>query len=445
MRRNRPALGVAGQGWADGPVIFMRILFLTENFPPETNAAATRVYERACYWAKWGHDVTIITSAPNFPHGRLFDGYRNSWRQVERMDGLRVVRVKTYIAANQGTVRRTLDFLSFMVTASFAGLFEKRPDVVISTSPQFFAAVGAWALAAIRRTPYVFELGDLWPASIVAVGAMRESFAIRWLERLELFLYRRSACVVALTHAFKKNLIGRQINPGKVAVVINGVDLWRYAPQPRDEDLADTYNLVDKFVIGYVGTHGMAHGLTNVLDAAERLRERPDIAFLLAGAGAERASLIADAEARGLKNVVFMGPKPKDRMPAVWSLCDVALVHLKDSPAFMEVIPSKMFEAMGMGLPVLLNMPAGEASQILGADKAGVFVHPEDPDNLATTAIVLADNTNLRTTLAANSLAAAPGHSRETQARHMINVLQSVVSGNGHAVADIPVPMPETH
>jgi colanic acid biosynthesis glycosyl transferase WcaI len=423
----------------------MRILFLTENFPPETNAAATRVYERACYWAQWGHDVTIITSAPNFPHGRLFDGYRNRWRQVEMMDGLRVVRVKTYIAANQGTVRRTLDFLSFMASAFINGLFEKRPDVIISTSPQFFAAVGAWALAAVRRTPYVFELGDLWPASIVAVGAMRESFAIRWLERLELFLYRRSACVVALTHAFKKNLIGRHIDSGKIAVVINGVDLWRYAPRPRDKGMADAYGLADKFVIGYVGTHGMAHGLTNVLDAAERLRERPDIAFLLAGAGAERANLIADAEARGLKNVVFMNPQPKDRMPAVWSLCDVALVHLKDSPAFTEVIPSKMFEAMGMGLPVLLNMPAGEASQILGADKAGVFVHPEDPDNLATTATVLADNTKLRTTLAANSLAAAPGHSRETQARHMINVLRSVVSGNGHAVEDIPVPMPETH
>jgi colanic acid biosynthesis glycosyl transferase WcaI len=420
----------------------MRILFLTENFPPETNAAATRVHERACYWVKWGHDVTIITSAPNFPHGRLFDGYRNRWRQVEMIDGIRVVRVKTYIAANQGTVRRTLDFLSFMATAFINGLFEKRPDVVISTSPQFFAAVGAWALAAARRVPYVFELGDLWPASIVAVGAMRESFAIRWLERLELFLYRRSACVVALTNAFKKNLTRRQIDPGKIAVVINGVDLWRYAPQARDKELADEYGLAEKFVIGYVGTHGMAHGLTNVLDAAERLRERPDITFLLAGAGAERAGLIADAEARGLKNVIFMDPQPKDRMPAVWSLCDVALVHLKDSPAFTEVIPSKMFEAMGMGLPVLLNMPAGEASQILGADKAGVFVHPEDPGNLATAATVLADNTKLRTVLAANSRAAAPGHSRETQARHMINVLQSVISGNGHVVGDIPIPGP---
>jgi hypothetical protein len=152
----------------------MHVLFLTENFPPETNAAATRVYERACYWIEAGHQVTVMTCAPNFPHGRLMDGYRNRWRQVEEMSGIRVVRVKSYIAANEGIVRRTLDFLSFMATAFFFGLFEKKPDVVVATSPQFFAAVGGWLLATCRRRPFVFELGDLWPASIIAVGAMKD-------------------------------------------------------------------------------------------------------------------------------------------------------------------------------------------------------------------------------------------------------------------------------
>ena len=207
----------------------MKILFLTENFPPETNAAATRVFERACYWAKWGHDVTVLTCAPNFPQGKLHEGYTNRWHQVEEMDGIRVVRVKTYIAANSGAVRRTLDFLSFMVTAFAAALFEKRPDVVVSTSPQFFAAVAGWMIGAVRRVPFVFELGDLWPASIVAVGAMRPSLPVRLIEKLELFLYRRSACVVALTSAFRDNLIARGISPGKIEVVINGVDLWRMA------------------------------------------------------------------------------------------------------------------------------------------------------------------------------------------------------------------------
>ena len=171
----------------------MRILFVTENFPPETNAAATRVYERACFWADWGHDVTVVTTAPNFPQGRLYEGYRNRWHQTERMDGIEVVRVKTFIAPNRGTLWRMLDFLSFMVTGWAAGLVQPRPDVVAATSPQFFTAVAGWLVAMFRRVPFVFELGDIWTASIVAVGALSQCAALRLMERLELFLSRRAS------------------------------------------------------------------------------------------------------------------------------------------------------------------------------------------------------------------------------------------------------------
>ena len=409
----------------------MRILFLTENFPPETNAAATRVSERALYWVKAGHQVTVLTCAPNFPGGKLFDGWTNRWRQVEEMNGIRVVRVKTYIAPNEGFAKRILDFISFMITAFVAGLFEPRPDVVVSTSPQFFAAVGGWALGAVRRVPFVFELGDLWPRSITAVGAMKESLVIRWLEKLELFLYRRSAAVVALTRAFKRDLIRRQIPAEKIAVVINGVDLPRYAPRPRDEELAAQWGLTGSFVIGYVGTHGMAHGLINVLDAAERLRDCPRIKFLLVGAGAERQMLMNDAKRRGLDNVVFGPAQPKTMMPRVWSLCDVALIHLKDSPAFAEVIPSKIFEAMGMGLPLLLVAPKGEASHIVEADQAGLFVPAADPQALAEAARRLEGDAQLLAQLGAASLAAAPRHTRQRQAELFIQVLERVVAGQG--------------
>ena len=410
----------------------MRILFLTENYPPETTAAATRVSERAAYWARAGHEVTVLTSAPNFPHGRLFDGWTNRWRQVEVRDGIRVVRVKTYIAANEGFARRILDFVSFMGSAVLFGLAERKPDLVVATSPQFFAAVGGWMLGGLRRVPFVFELGDLWPRSITAVGAMKDSLAIRLLERLELFLYRRAAAVVALTHAFKADLTRRGIDPAKIAVVINGVDLPRYAPRPRDAELAAAWGLEGATtVVGYVGTHGMAHGLVNVLDAAERLRDRPDIRFLLVGAGAERQMLVDEAARRGLPNVVFGPPQPKERMPAVWSLCDVALVHLKESPAFAEVIPSKIFEAMGMGLPVLLVAPPGEASRLVEADQAGLCVPAGDPDALAAATRALADDPATRARLAQASLAAAPRHSRQRQAELFLQVLDLVVAGRG--------------
>ena len=401
----------------------MNILFLTENFPPESNAAATRVYERAVYWARWGHAVTVVTSAPNFPEGRLFDGYQNRWKQTEDMDGIRVVRVKTYIAANRGKLRRGVDFLSFGVTAFLAGLQEDRPDVVAATSPQPFAAVAGWAIGFFRRLPFVFELGDLWPASISAVGAMRPGLGLRLAEKVELFLYRRSVRVAALTTAFKNNLVQRDIDGDKIAVVINGVDLPRYGPRPKDETRTREWGLADKTVFGYIGTHGMAHALGNVIETADLLRHRDDIRFLFVGAGAERDALMADAKARDLANVIFIPRQPKEDMPAIWSVCDVALVHLKDSPAFAEVIPSKIFEAEGMGLPVLLAAPDGEATRILASDGAGLSVAAEDPAALAQAVVHLTDDTDARAAYAKASLAAAPQHSRETQAHEMLAVL----------------------
>jgi colanic acid biosynthesis glycosyl transferase WcaI len=414
----------------------MDILFLTENFPPETNAAATRVYERARYWAAWGHSVTVVTCAPNFPDGKLFAGYTNRWRQEETLDGMRIVRVKTFIARNQGVARRSLDFLSFGLTGGLAALGLPRPDVIVATSPQFFAAVAGWMVGKMRRVPFVFELGDLWPASISAVGAMRSGFALRALERLELRLYCDASCVVALTDAFKRNLVSRGIRPEKIAVVINGVDLPRYAPRPRDEELAAQWQIGGCFTAGYLGTLGMAHGLEHVLNAAHHLRGRPDIRIVLAGAGAERERLIAKAADEGLDNVRILPAHPKSEMPRLWSLLDVALIHLRSAPAFADVIPSKMFEAMAMGLPILLAAPAGEAKTILLDDGAGLWVAPENPAMLAAAICQLADDAALRGTLAKSSLSAARRHTRERQAHHMLAVLQAAAAGEGATAAN---------
>jgi glycosyltransferase involved in cell wall biosynthesis len=417
----------------------MNILIIADNYPPETNAAATRVSERAAYWAAWGHKVTVITSCPNFPQGKVYEGYRNSWYSEEERDGIRIIRVKTFIAANRGTLLRMLDFLSFMFTALAAGFVLPRPDVVTATSPQFFAAVAGWLLGIRHWRPFVFELGDIWPASIVAVGAMHPSLGLRLMEQLELFLYRRSASVAALTTAFKANLVGRGIPADKIAVVRNGVDLSRYRPTPRDEGLAESWGIKGKFVVGYVGTHGMAHGLANVLDTAELLRDRDDIRFLLVGDGAERPALLEDKQRRQLDNVVMMPMQPKAQMCRIWSLCDIALVHLRDSPVFAEVIPSKIFEAMGMGLPLLTVIPPGEAADIVVGHGAGIAVPPENPAAFADAVRKLADNPELCCTLAQASLAAGPFHTRRQQAEEMLQVLEIAASGHG-ALAGTDVP-----
>jgi glycosyltransferase involved in cell wall biosynthesis len=407
----------------------MHILFLTENFPPEGNAAASRVFERARYWAAWGHRVTIITTAPNFPSGKLHEGYTNSWRKTEIIDGIRVVRVKSFIAANEGFLLRTLDFTSFMLTSVPSALLEARPDVVVATSPQFFTAIAGWQVGMLRRIPFVMELSDLFSASIVAVGAMKRSRLVALIERLEAFIYRRSRAIVALTEAFKTDLVAHGVDQGKISVVINGVDLPRYSPRPRNAALAAELGLTNQFVVGYLGTHGMAHGLGAVLDAAEMMRGDESVRFLLAGAGADKAKLVEAAGRRQLTNVVFMPAQPKAIMPEVWSLCDVALIHLKNQPVFETVIPSKIFEAMAMGLPLLASIPRGEATRIIESEKAGLVVPPEDPASLVAAVRRLRDDPPFRRACGASSLAAAPTYSRERQARSMLQVLEQVVGG----------------
>lgn len=404
----------------------MRILFLSDNFPPETNAPATRLYEHAVRWVREGHLVTVITCAPNFPEGKLHDGYSNSWRQVEDIDGIRVVRVKTFITANEGFLFRTFDYLSFMAMAFVMGLFEPRPDVVVATSPQFFSAVGGWALSVAKWRPFVFELRDLWPASITAVGAMRKSTIISMLEGVELFLYRRAAAIVPVTESFRDDLVSRGIDREKIHVVVNGVDLARYQPRLRDAALTGEFGLAGKFVVGYLGTHGMAHALPSVLEAAERLKEREDIVFLFAGSGAERSRVERIVSDRRLSNVRLVPRQPKAQMPALWSLCDVSLVPLRNSPLFAKVIPSKVFESVGMGVPPLMSLPEGEATRLVRSTGAGICVPPEDPAALADAVAELADRPDTVSKLRDAAVKAAPRFSRDAGAAAMARVLEAV-------------------
>lgn len=406
----------------------MNILFLTDNFLPETNAAASRVYERACYWVKWGHQVTVITCAPNFPEGKLFSGYQNKFYHVEMIDKIRVVRVKTFIAVNKGFFMRVLDQFSFTLPAVIAGLFQQRPNVVIATTPTPFAAIAAWFISCFRGKPFVLEVSDLWPASIIGVGAMKASFLIQLLEKLELFLYRRAKSIIVLSPAFKENLILRKIGKNKINVVINGVELSRYSPRPRLPELAKKYNIHQgDFVVGYIGTHGMAHALQNVLFTAELLKQQHTIRFIFVGAGAERDKLIKMAEAKSLSNVSFVLAQPKESIADFWGLCNVALVHLKNSLVFSEVIPSKIFEAMGMGLPIVIAAPRGEATALVQSENIGISVPAENPEMLAAVLQKYQVDTELVKKHAENSFLSAPKFSRERQAQSFLEVLKRVI------------------
>jgi len=404
----------------------MNILFLTDNYPPESNAPASRTHEHARQWVADGHSVTVITCAPNFPAGKLYEGYKNSWYTREVNDGVTVVRVKTYITANEGFLKRTLDYQSFMLMGILAAMRQSKPDVVVATSPQFFTAVAGYLVGVFRQVPFVFELRDLWPASITAVGAMQSGRIIRTLERLEMFLYRKAALIVSVTHTFKEELITRGIKATKIVVVRNGVDLEQYRPMPKNTAVLDELDAHDAFIVGYIGTHGMAHGLPKVVEAAALLESAREVVFIFVGGGAERAALEADVKSRNLKNVRLLPMQTKERMPDIWSVCDIAVIPLRNKPLFSSVIPSKLFECMGMGIPVIMSVPAGEATSIVDATRCGLVVQPENPQELADSICKLQDDKTLLDVLKANALKAAEDFSRKQAARNMIEALSEL-------------------
>jgi glycosyltransferase involved in cell wall biosynthesis len=353
----------------------MHILFITDNFPPETNAPATRTYEHCREWVKAGATVTVITCAPNFPQGKVYSGYRNKLYQEETLDGIRVIRVWSYITANEGFTKRILDYLSFACSSFLAGLFQKA-DVIVATSPQFFTTWAGITISKIRRTPWIFELRDLWPESIRTVGAMQESRILDFFEKIELFLYRNSSAVVAVTDAFKRNLISRGIDPEKIHVITNGANLDLYQKMDKNPALLEKHGLAGKFVVGYIGTHGMAHSLEFIVNSLAKVVDK-DIHFLFIGGGAKKADVVRLAREKGLDNATFLDPVPKDMVPEYMSITDVALVPLLKSDTFKTVIPSKIFEASAMGKPILLGVE-GQAKEIVDGYHAGICFEPEN-------------------------------------------------------------------
>lgn len=404
----------------------MRILFFTDNFAPESNAPASRTYEHAVRWARDGHEVTIVTCVPNFPQGRVFAGYRNKLWQTEDMDGIRVVRLWTYMAPNKGVLRRTIDFLSFMAMGMLAAPFLKRPDVIIGTSPQFFTLIAAWWASLVKRRPWVLELRDIWPESIKAVDAVGSSLLLRLLQHVEMFLYRSAARIVAVTHSFKRILEERGIPADKIAVVTNGIDFSRFEPRPKDAELVRSLDLEGQFVLGYVGTHGMSHRLETLLDAAEAMQGREDlqhVVMLFVGEGARRAELTEMASRRNIRNVRFLGPVPKDQVARYWSVLDASIIHLRRTDLFTTTIPSKLFECMGMGLPVLLGVD-GEARELVERHGVGLAFAPEDSPALLDSIAKLATDRDLLSAFRSNAALAAPSYDRANLARDMLQELE---------------------
>ena len=367
----------------------MKILFLTHYFPPEVNAPATRTYEHCKQWIKNGHEVTVITCAPNHPKGQVYPGYKNKLFQKESIDGINIIRLWTYVTANEGFVKRTLNYISYLVAVVFAIPFLPKANVVVSTSPQFFCGLAGYFVKLFKRASWVLEIRDLWPESIIAVGAVTNKTIVGILEYIELKAYEKSDHVVVVTDAFKKFIIEKGINADKITIIKNGVDLSFYKPEEVEaKDIFDL-KLDSRFVASYFGTHGMAHHLETVLEAAEILADRDDIVFLLVGDGAEKKKIHDIKKQKKLHNVIMLEQQGKDKMPNLWALSDVSLVLLKKSDLFKTVIPSKIFESMAMKKPIILGVE-GEVKEMIIEGQSGVCIEPENAVELADAVVTLA-------------------------------------------------------
>ena len=360
----------------------MRILFLTDNFPPETNAPATRTYEHCLKWISMGYKVTVITCFPNFPKGKVFEGYSNKLYQKENMDGIRVIRVWSYITTNNGFVKRIIDYISYAIFSFLFGLFVKT-DLIIATSPQFFTATSGRMLSLFKRVRWVMEVRDLWPDSIAAVGSMNKSSKpFKILKKIEHHLYLSASKIVVVTDSFKKYLIkDHQITPEKVGVFKNGVLISNFKkPKPNDVmTLKESLGLKNKIVISYLGTHGLAHGLKFILESISKI-SNPDLHFLFIGDGAEKENLIKYSKTLHSKNFTFLESVTKSEIPLYIEMSDYSLVNLKKSDEFKNVIPSKIFENIAMYKPILLGVE-GESKKLIDDYEVGVCFEPENKES----------------------------------------------------------------
>ncbi len=371
------------------------ILIISRYYPPEIAVSGVCISEIAKRLVKLGHRVTVLTTVPNYPTGIVPPEYRGHIIQNEVRDGVRVIRVWSYIAPNKGFLRRIIAQLCFGCVAPFLGWKEVgRPDVILVSSPPLFNVIAGRILAWLKHCPLVLRIADLWPESAVKFGVLHNRFLIRLAEWLEWSTYRRASFVWVVTEGIRNTLIQRGLSHERIFLLTNGVDCTKFRPMPKVQARAELA-WDDRFIILYAGNHGLAYGMTTILDAAEQLRDYTDVHLVLVGDGVKKADLVAQAKRRNLKNVTFLDSVPHDRMPLLLAGADACLIPLRNVPFLQGSLPVKMFEVMACARPMILGAE-GIARQLAEREAgAAIYVEPENPMALSSAILYLRDHSDL--------------------------------------------------
>ena len=368
----------------------MKILLITEYFPPEIGAGSTRAYDHCSQWVKKGHNVTVITGFPDYPDGIIPQKYKGYKFLIEDIGGIRVIRTYTFPAPNKGFFRRVISFLSFMISSIVQGTTaSKKQEILIATSPPFLVGVSGYIISKFKNIPFVFEVRDLWPESAIQLGELKNKFVIKFLQKIELYLYHSAKLIVPVAESTINVILKKGIDEKKIVVIKNGVDLETI---PRQ--LSNKSENTKKFVVTYIGTIGLSHALDKVVESAELLKNEDSILFQIIGEGAEKENLSKLIGKLSLNNVKLINKIEREQLTEYYSKADILLVTLRKLDIFRKVIPSKLFEIMAFGKPILISVD-GEARFIVEKARAGLFVQPENPEDLRDKILYLKNHPDL--------------------------------------------------
>lgn len=409
----------------------MRILYVSQYFPPEVNAPAQRVSDFAKAWADAGHEVVVLTGFPNHPAGKVYDGYTLRPLQRERIGGVEVVRTYLYPAPNKGKLRRSLNYASFMCSAATIGaLAVGKVDIVIATCPPLLVGIAGYWIAKLKRAPFVLSVRDVWPEALMAVDARVSRKLYNLLSRMADFLYKRADKIVTVTRG-AQDVIERHGVPGdKLELIPTGIHSNAIKPMQSSAEIRGKFGDGGTVLVTYVGTHGMAQKLSTVLEAAKLLSKQPGVQFISVGDGADKQDLLEMKDHLELGNVHFIDQLPQHEALNYIASSDICLVPLRKAELFKETIPSKLYEIMACGKPIVLGVD-GEARELLEAASAGVFVEPEDPEALAAAVLRLAEDPELRSQFGQNGRRfVVENYDKRTIADHYLSVLSSLVNPN---------------
>lgn len=397
----------------------MKTLMLVDNYPPEMNANARIFSELAEVLANKGLDISVVTSHPNFPKGKIFSGHKNKWISKALENGVKVIRVKTYLHPNKDKIRRSLDFFSFGLSSFFFALFEKNVGGIIGVTPQFFSALSACFLSIFKRKPFIMILCDLWPDSIASNKLIKKGVFFRILKKLELFMYRKASVIAILSPNFREYLNQCNIDNSKIVDFISGPSKsFSVKDEKKKQALLIKYNLHKKLVIGYMGTFGISHNHEDLIEVFKTLT-REDIHLFMIGDGAKKDDLIALINKHKLSNVTVDGPISAADCPYYWSVCNISIIPLAPTETNKTVIPSKILEGMKIGLPTILYTPKGEATRFFSESEA--CWHVESGNVEALSEFIENLSIEMISEKRKNALNFSKKFSRESQAKILID------------------------